>query len=474
MSLRVLVRNALSLTGANAVSNALGFAVTVLLVRYLGVEGIGRYTYLTTYAALFGILSSFGLYLVLTRQIAAAPREAGARLGVVLRLQAWLAPLAVTVTVGSALPFHAPWEALAIGIAAVGVVLGSVAGTYGAVLTGTEKIHVNAAVNVGMAVLWLCLVLGLMAARQGVFVLILLFVIHKAATLATLRLACRKACDVVPRSEPGSEGGRRLLATALPFALLLVLNDVYWNAGIVLLGRLKGAVEVGTFAVAYRVLAVVVAAVGTVSGVLYPRFSHLFATDRDRFLVALAQTRKYALASGLPLGAAIVALSDRLVAALFGPRFEAASVSLAVLGGFVPFACLYSPLSMAMVAMGAERQWLTILAAATGVVIAGNLLLIPFLGHLGAAGALLVSGVFLAAAVFLACRSRGLPVFVPADDLRIGAGFATMGLILWWLREWPFPAFFAAAAAYGTILHASGFVSAEEREALRVSLAGKD
>ncbi|MFQ5962385.1 MAG: oligosaccharide flippase family protein, partial [Candidatus Methylomirabilales bacterium] len=199
MSFRIVVRNALSLLSANAISKVVGFAVTVLLVRYLGVEEIGRYTYFTTYAALFAVVSNFGLYLVLARQVAAERRDANAQLGTVLLLQALLSPLALMVTMGTALAFHPASEILLIALSGVGVILASVAGTYGAVVTGHQKIHLNAAVSVGMVMLWGLLVLGLIALRLGVLALIILFVIHKLVNVSALRLVCQRACRVTPR-----------------------------------------------------------------------------------------------------------------------------------------------------------------------------------------------------------------------------------------------------------------------------------
>ncbi|MBI3030234.1 MAG: flippase [Candidatus Rokubacteria bacterium] len=471
MSLRVLARNALSLIGANVVTNAVGFAVTVLLVRHLGVEGIGRYTYATTYAALFGILSSFGLYLVLTRQVAAEPGAAGARLGSVLLLQAFLVPLALGVTVGSALVLHPASDALPIGLAGVGVGLASLAGTYGAVVTGREKIHLNAAVNLGMALLWGLLALALVGLGLGVTGLIVFFVVHKLANVLALRAVTRRACGISPRFGVRELPTRDLLRAAAPFALLIVLNDLYWNAGMILVGRLRGAEEVGIFAVAYRVIAVLVAVVGTVSGVLYPRLAHLFTADAAGFVLLMGRTRKYALAIGLPLGLAVSLLADRIIVVLFGPAFADAGGSLRLLGWFIPLLCVYSPLSYAMLAMAEERTWLILHSVATGVVIGGSLLLVPALGHLGAAGALLASGVFLAAAVPWAITARGIPVALTPADLKVVGACGAMGVTLWWLRGVPVLALVASVTAYAAILHLAGFVTADERLSVRTSFA---
>ena len=473
MSFRLVARNALSLLSANAISNAVGFAVTIVLVRYLGVEGIGRYTYFTTYAALFGILSSFGLYLVLTRQVAAEPDAAGTRLGSVLLLQALLAPLALAVTVGSAALFHPASEVLPIALCSVGVILTSVGGAYGAVVSGQERIHLNAVGSIGMAVLWGLLVLALVGLRLGVFGLIVLYVIHKLANVSALRAVSRRLCGVRPRYDFRSLRVREALGAAAPFALVLALNDAYWNVGMILLGRLRGAEEVGTFAAAYRVIAVLVAVVGTVSGVLYPRFANLFVADPPGFAAVVNRTRKYSLAIGLPLGLALAALAGPVIALLFGSAFAAAGASLQVLAWVIPLVCLSSPLSSALLAMGAERAWLVLMAVATGLVIGGNALLAPAWGHVGAAAALLGSAALLAVAVPSLVRAKGISLSLTTADLKVGAAGGVMGLILWWWRGAPLTALVAGAAAYAAVLHLSGFVTPEERLSFRTSVAAR-
>src|SRR3989304_4122161 len=142
-------------------------------------------------------------------------------------------------------------------------------------------------------------------------------------------------------------------------------------------GRLRGVEEVGTFTAAYRVIAVLVAVVGTVSGVLYPRFSQLFAADPEGFGAAVGRAREDLLGGGAP------------------PRVGPPPRPL--LAWVIPLFRPPSPLSSAMLAMGAERTWLWLLGAATGVVIGGGWLLIPPPGHRGVGAAALPPAVFLGA-----------------------------------------------------------------------------
>jgi len=322
-----------------------------------------------------------------------------------------------------------------------------------------------------MALLWAAFVVSLVTFRFGVFALVVLFTLHKLANAAALRAVCRRACGVVPAWEGGSL--RALLGGAAPFAVLILLNDVHWNIGTILLGRLGSAAEVGTFAAAYRVITLVVAAVGTVSGVLYPRLSSLFENDRDGFAALVRRARKWSLAVGLPLALAIAVFADRIVAQLFGAAFAGAARSLEVLAWFIPLFCLYSPLSSGLLASGAEVRWLVALALGTGIVIAGSLGLVPTFGHVGVAWALVGSGVFLVAAVGQIFRARGLSLIFAASDLKTLGALATMEVVLWQLRPMPILGLLASFVAYGAVLHLTGFLTEDERRALaRTSAAG--
>jgi O-antigen/teichoic acid export membrane protein len=246
---------------------------------------------------------------------------------------------------------------------------------------------------------------------------------------------------------------------------------VHSNIGTILLGRLGSTAEVGTFAAAYRVIALVVAAVGTVSGVLYPRLASLFEADRDGFATLIRRARKWSLAIGLPLALATAVSADRIVAQLFGAGFAGAARSLEVLAWFIPLFCLYSPLSSGLLASGAEVPWLVALALGTGIVVAGSLGLVPALGHVGGAWALVGSGVVLVAAVGQIFRARGLSLLFTASDLKMLCALATMGLVLWQLRPMPVLGLLASSVAYGGVLHLTGFLTEDERRALGQSFA---
>jgi len=66
----MVVRNILSRLGSEKHQLSLAFVASVLLVRYLGIERLGQYSYVSTFASLFGLLAGFGLPILLTREVA--------------------------------------------------------------------------------------------------------------------------------------------------------------------------------------------------------------------------------------------------------------------------------------------------------------------------------------------------------------------------------------------------------------------
>src|SRR5712692_3174481 len=69
MPQRRLFRNVSALVLAQGITKILNFAVSLVLVRYLGVEELGRYAYIIAYAYPFGALADFGVAAYSIREI---------------------------------------------------------------------------------------------------------------------------------------------------------------------------------------------------------------------------------------------------------------------------------------------------------------------------------------------------------------------------------------------------------------------
>ena len=65
---RRIATNTLWVSGARVLGKAASFVVILLLARYLGIEGFGKFAFVTAYLALFGFLTHLGIDVIVIRE----------------------------------------------------------------------------------------------------------------------------------------------------------------------------------------------------------------------------------------------------------------------------------------------------------------------------------------------------------------------------------------------------------------------
>ncbi|HMN13848.1 MAG TPA: oligosaccharide flippase family protein [Bellilinea sp.] len=172
------------------------------------------------------------------------------------------------------------------------------------------------------------------------------------------------------------------------------------------LGWVAGPVAVAHFALADKLRSAAQSLIGPISQALFPRMSHLFATDKA---AALRLLKRSALAIFLLAGsvsAVLWLMADRLVMLLAGPEFLPAAAVLRWLA-FCPLAIAVSNLYgvQVLIALGRHR---IINATATTVGVVTALLCVPVVLNfedLGA-GATLLTAEFVIAIAYLIMANR--------------------------------------------------------------------
>jgi O-antigen/teichoic acid export membrane protein len=183
---------------------------------------------------------------------------------------------------------------------------------------------------------------------------------------------------------------RELQTTALPLGFFLVVLNLYSYVDGVMLGVMRGNVETGLYAAAYRTYEGMSYLPSIIAAVLTPRLSELFVSNRGEHrrvaLLGLAGSAGLALL----VGAAAYVLATPLLVGLFGADFAPAASPFRIL-------CLGLPLVFAIwvlhaIIISVNRENLLVKTALVGLAVnvSLNLYVIPRMGADGAALATVV------------------------------------------------------------------------------------
>lgn len=396
-NLRTLARSAASLGALHAVSMALTLVVGVLLARQLGPSGYGVYALAITVATLVGMLTEFGLPILVMREFAAA--EARQSWGEARGLIRWadrvilgLSAVLLAAFFGAALLFNFAqrsaflatmiWAVLLIPLAGLaklrGLALLSLGRTFAsqfAVLVLRPGLFAMA-----LAILW-ALPGGLGPAEAMAWQ-----VVAAAAALLTVTTFFRRHRPASLRSAAPLTRASQWLTAAIPMGMTEGLRLLQGQMATLMLGALATTSAVGLFRVADSAALICLVPMTILNVVASPYFARLHAAgdkaELQRIVTAVAVITFVAVAAiSLPLGI----FAAPLLAFGFGVEFAPSATSFQVLlAGNVVATMLGPAVSLANMA-GQERMVTLGTGIAVATVTVCLLLLIPQFGPTGAA-----------------------------------------------------------------------------------------
>jgi O-antigen/teichoic acid export membrane protein len=210
-----------------------------------------------------------------------------------------------------------------------------------------------------------------------------------AGLLAALALVHRRLQRITWAVEPRFIW--RLLQASFPFVLFRVFGAIHLDIGMVVLATLRGDVMAGWLAAAQKFLRVFAFIPTAFFGAMLPAMSQSSRTSPTELLRTLTRGCKYQLLIALPLAGGVCVLAEPVVGLLFGSAYGASVPALRLLIWAIPFSFLNSTLRAALASVDRERRAGSLLVFGVLFNILANLLLIPRFGHVGVAGAVVLT-----------------------------------------------------------------------------------
>ena len=203
---------------------------------------------------------------------------------------------------------------------------------------------------------------------------------------------------------------RSLLRQALPLAIALTMNVVYFRVLMIMMSLLASKADTGLYATSFQVFAVVFSLPLLVLSSALPLLSVAGRDDVDRLRFGLQRMTEVALAGGIAFVLAIVALAPVLIPFLGGGEYRGAAPVLQIQAFALIAVFLGQTWQLGLLSLRRQASLAWANGGALLVVIAAGAILIPTWGARGAAVAAVIGEASLGVLVYLALRRASTSV----------------------------------------------------------------
>lgn len=406
---RRIAKNSLVLTGFNLVGRLIDLAFAVLMLRVLGPDGAGKYSFAIVIIGWFDILTNFGLNTFLMREVARDRDHANKYLynTTILRLLLGFgsAPLiAIIIIVWRSTFGMSDDTALAIVFLAIGQVISSMSTGLSALFFAYEKSEVPATLSIVGSLIKVTLGTLALLAGFGIVGLAGVAIITNLVTVIVLLIATVRVF-FVPRSEGDPAMRRAMMRESFPLMLNHLLATLFFKVDVPLLEAMKSATVVGWYSTAYKYVDAfgIIPAFFTQS--IFPAMSRLARQDSDSMAHAYVLSLKLLVMLALPIAVGSTALAPYMIGLLGGSEYlPHGGIALQIMIWSIPFGWINSITNYALIAVNQQRALTRAFVIGLVFNIVANLIFIPMFSYQAAAAITILSEVVEGSAFYFYVR----------------------------------------------------------------------
>lgn len=464
-----IAKNILTLYAGNIVIRVLNLVLFVYIARYLHATGLGQYSFILAFVALFGIIHEFGYYSVISREVAKERNQASVYLSNVIFIKVGLIAISFFLIIFSINFLGYPQEIKnLVYMYTITTFFISFSAPFRAIFVAYEKLEYEAVVTLVERVLVVPLSIAALLLGYGLKGLIIVLLISGAIEFFLSVIIVHKKITKL-KFEIDLKFCKELVVMAIPFVFLGVFNTIYHSVDIVMLSKIAGDAATGWYSASYRLISALLFIPALFMGALFPVMSRFFASSRDSLVFAYRTSFKFLLILALPTAVGVTLLADRIIIRIYGDLFFNSILVLQILAWTMGLMFLNNVFFITLMSINKEKTTTKIVAFGVTLNVILNLILIPRFLHIGASVATLAAEtVFFVLAFYSIGKSLHKP---PAHKLVIKPIVASLAMATFVLYSGEILTFFIiiplAAVLYFVVLLILKEFSEEDFELLR-------
>jgi len=384
-------KNTFYLLSAYVYQKLISLFYFILLARYLGADNFGKYTFAISFAALFSVLIDFGLFLVLTREIARNRSKTKEYFSNILgfNIIAGLSVLVLIYIVINALGYPVVTKSL-VYFSAIIILLDTIALSFYYTFRGHLNMKYESLGIILHKTILLLTGIVLIYLKVQVVLMLLPLLMASFFYLGNAIFFLKRKLGLWPIPCFNKKALKKLLKISWPFFIAAVFAKLYATSDTILLSYMVGDKSVGWYNAALKLVnAFLLLIAGSLSSALYPSLSYYFIRSKQELSSLFSKSVFYLMLVTIPLIVGFLILAKPIILFIYGTEYLAAAMILTILSLSIPFMFLDFIISALLNACEKQKMNTLIHGIGVFVFIGLNLILIPMFAHLGSAWAVL-------------------------------------------------------------------------------------
>jgi len=443
-----VARNSTFVLGVQVVLKILAFLFNVYIVRRLGDVHFGQYSAVMAYVAIFAIFTDWGMSPYAVREMARDHSRTGWLLPNIVAMRAMFSLIIMVIA-----PLSALWAGKesdmvwGILIASGGLILYAFQGPLDSALTARERLDYTSTFTlIGQLIFWS---LGMLLLINGMGFIGLIIASMTGVTVVSLLSGWALLKLGVGQIVLSVRRWPQLFLDALPFGISGISYVFMQRFDTVLMSFVLTDAAVGWYNVPWTLINMILLIAQSIAIAMYPSMVRNYAEDPESLPQVVWQSIKYLLIVCLPIAVGGTILADRIIITLYEEAFANSIPVLQVILWALPSLFLLELLGRVANTLNLERPAARVNVINAGLTVILNLILVPTMGILGAALALLGGRTIRLVQYWRLIGNERLVSQRWGSLLRVALAAAAMGAAVFFLRQ--LPAFGAVDSKVGLL-----------------------
>lgn len=416
---RKIAKNTSVLLISQIISYIFTFFITLYSARYFGATTFGIWAIALSITGIFGIFADMGLGTLMVREVARDMSLADKYISNIVLIKIVLSFLMFgLIIITSNIIGYPEIVKNVIYIVTISVIISSFTGVLGAIFQVSEKMEYLAISTILSSVIILSGTAIMIFYKLDIIFFALLNIISSGLiSVYTLIIYLRKF--PLPEIKIDFSFWKPTIKEAWPFGIAALSGMIYTYIDSVMLSVIQGAEVVGWYNAAYRLMMVLLFIPTAVNIAIFPVMSQFYTYSKDSLKLMNEKYFKYMIILGIPLGAGITILADKIILLIFGSGYAQSITALQILIWTIVVSFAVAPFMQLLQSINKQLilTKISVLSAIINIIL--NLVLIPKFSYIGASFATLIASIV--AVVYVTAITYdlgyGIPVKLVISDL---------------------------------------------------------